>query len=140
MGQGYDPAPGIGRFLTGPPDVIGTVAGQEGVRLLGEAGSGRLRAKGVALTGYLIGLAEAWLAPHGITVASPRQAARRGAHVTLAHPEAWRVSQALIRQKVIGDYRTPGRLRLGPAPLSTPFRDVSDALDNLPPIIADKTY
>ncbi len=140
MGQGYDPAPGIGQFLTGTPDVIGTVAVQEGTRMLGEAGIGRLRAKGVALTGYLIGLADAWLAPHGIAVASPRQDARRGAHVTLAHPEAWRISQALIREGVIGDYRTPGRLRLGPAPIFTRFADVWDALDILRRIMADKRY
>jgi kynureninase len=140
MGQGYDPAPGIGQFLTGTPDVIGTVAVQQGARLLGEAGIGRLRAKGVALTGYLIGLADAWLAPYGIAVASPRQAARRGAHVTLAHPEAWRISQALIREGVIGDYRTPGRLRLGPAPVFTRFADVWDALDILRQIMADKKY
>ena len=140
MGQGYDPAPGIGQFLTGTPDVIGTVAVQEGTRLLGEAGIGRLRAKAVALTGYLIGLADAWLAPYGIAVASPRQAPRRGAHVTLAHPEAWRISQALIHEGVIGDYRTPGRLRLGPTPVFTRFADVWDALDTLRRIMADKKY
>ena len=140
MGQGYDPAPGIGRFLTGTPDVIGTVAVQEGARLLGEAGIARLRAKGVALTRYLIGLADAWLAPYGLAVASPRQDARRGAHVTLAHPEAWRISQALIRQGVIGDYRTPGRLRLGPTPIFTRFADVWDALDILRQIMADRKY
>jgi kynureninase len=140
MGQGYDPAPGIGRFLTGTPDVIGTVAVQEGARLLGEAGIGRLRAKGVALTGYLIGLADAWLARYGVAVASPRQDARRGAHVTLAHPEAWRISQALIREGVIGDYRTPGRLRLGPTPIFTRFADVWDAIDILRQIMADRKY
>jgi kynureninase len=140
MGQGYAPAPGIGQFLTGTPDVIGTVAVQEGARLLAEAGIGRLRAKSVALTGYLIGLADARLAPYGIAVASPRQDTRRGAHVTLAHPEAWRISQALIREKVIGDYRTPDRLRLGPAPAFTRFADVWDALDILRRIMADKAY
>jgi len=140
MGQGYDPAPGIGRFLTGTPDVVGTVAVQEGARLLAEAGIGRLRAKGVALTGYLIGLADAWLAPYGVEVASPRQDTRRGAHVTLAHPQAWQVSQALIREAVIGDYRTPDRLRLGPAPVLTRFADVWDALDILRQIMADQTY
>ncbi len=140
MGQGYDPAPGIGQFLTGTPDVIGTVAVQEGTGLLAEAGIGRLRAKGVALTAYLIGLADAWLAPYGVAVASPRPDARRGAHVTLAHPEAWRTSQALIRAGVIGDYRTPDRLRLGPAPVYTRFADVWDALDILRRIMADKTY
>jgi kynureninase len=140
MGQAYDPAPGIGQFLTGTPQIVGTVAVQEGVRLLGEAGIGRLRAKAVALTGYLIGLADAWLAPHGVTVASPRPAERRGAHVTLAHPEAWRISQALIANGVIGDYRTPDRLRLGPAPAYTRFTDVWDALDILRRIMTDQTY
>ena len=140
MGQGYDPAPGVGRFLTGTPDVIGTVAVQEGARLLAEAGVGRLRAKAVTLTGYLIALADAWLAPHGVTIASPRQDARRGAHVTLAHPQAWQISQAMIREGVIGDYRTPDRLRLGPAPLYTRFADVWDALAILRQIMADQAY
>jgi kynureninase len=94
----------------------------------------------VALTRYLIGLADAWLAEYGVTVASPRQDERRGAHVTLAHPEAWRISQALIRRGVIGDYRTPDRLRLGPVPVLTCFTDVWDALDILRQILADQTY
>src|SRR5260370_19096743 len=50
MGQGYDPAPRIGPFLTGTPDVIGTVARQEGARLPPEAVIGPLRAKGAGLT------------------------------------------------------------------------------------------
>jgi kynureninase len=140
MGQGYDPVPGIGQFLTGSPQIIGTVAVQEGVRLLGEAGIGPLRAKGVALTSYLIALADAWLAPHGVTVASPRAGDRRGSHVTLAHPQAWQISQALIRAGVIGDYRTPDRLRLGPAPAYTRFADVWDALHVLRQILADGAY
>jgi kynureninase len=140
MGQAYDPAPGIGRFLTGSPQIIGTVAVQEGARLLAEAGIGRLRAKGVALTGYLIALADEWLASRGVTVASPRQDQRRGSHVTLAHPEAWRISQALIRAGVIGDYRTPDRLRLGPAPAYTRFADVWDALDIMRRIMTDNSY
>jgi kynureninase len=140
MGQGYDPAPGIGRFLTGTPDVIGMVAVREGTRLIAEAGIGRLRAKAVALTGLLIDLADAWLAPYGIAIASPRQAARRGAHVTLAHPDAWRISQALIQRGVIGDYRTPDRLRLGPAPLYTRFADIWDALDIMRRVLASKVY
>jgi kynureninase len=140
MGQGYHPVPGIGRYLTGTPQIIGTVAVQEGVRLLADAGIGRLRAKAVALTRYLIGLADAWLAGYGVTVASPRQDDRRGAHVTLAHPEAWRISQALIAQGVIGDYRTPDRLRLGPVPVVTRFTDVWDALNIMRQIMADQSY
>ncbi len=140
MGPGYDPAPGIGQFLTGTPPIAGIAAVEEGVRLLGEAGIGALRAKGVALTELLIGLADEWLAPHGFAVASPRDAARRGSHVCLRHPDAWPISQALIRAGVIGDYRTPDRLRLGPAPITTRFADVWDALDAVRRIAADRSY
>ncbi len=131
MGPRYEPAPGIGRFTTGTPNIPGTVAVQEGTRLLAEAGIQALRAKGIALTSYLIELADAWLAPLGCGLASPRDPARRGSHVTLRHPEAGRISQALIRAGVIGDFRAPDRLRLGPAPVTTRFTDVWDALDTL---------
>src|SRR5215469_2267836 len=97
MGPAYDPAPGIGRFLTGTPDIAGTAAVEEGVRLIAEAGIGRLRDKGMRLTDYLIALADDWLTPLGCALASPRDAARRGSHVCLRHPEAWRIGRALIR-------------------------------------------
>jgi len=140
MGPSYEPAPGIDAFATGTPQIVGTVAVEEGARLLGEAGIERLRAKSTALTGYLIGLADEWLIPHGFALASPREAGRRGGHVTLRHPEAYRISQALIREKVVGDYRTPDRLRLAPVAITTRFTDVWDALDRLRRIAADKSY
>ena len=140
MGPAYDPVPGIERFATGTPQIIGTVAVAEGTKLLAEAGIDRLREKGVALTSYLIHLADEWLAPHGFRLASPRADARRGNHVTLCHHDAWRINQALIGAGVIGDYRTPDRLRLGPVPITTRFTDVWDALDRLRQIAADKSY
>jgi kynureninase len=140
MGPGYDPAPGIEKFLTGTPSIIGIAAVEEGARLLGEAGLGALRAKGVALTELLIGLADEWLAPLGFALASPRDSVRRGSHVCLRHPDAWQISQALIGAGVIGDYRTPDRLRLGPAPIITRFTDVWDALDAVRRIAGDRSY
>jgi kynureninase len=140
MGPVYDPVPGIERFGTGTPQIIGTVAVEEGTKLLAEAGIDRLREKGIALTSYLIHLADEWLTPHGFRLASPRADARRGNHVTLQHPEAWRINQALIAAGVIGDYRTPDRLRLGLPPITTRFTDVWDALHRLRQITADKTY
>ncbi len=140
MGPEYDPVPGIGRFATGTPPVLGIAAVEEGVKLLAAAGISRLRDKGTALTGYLISLADEWLAPLGFELASPRAGARRGCHVSLRHPEAWRLSQALIAAGVIGDYRTPDRLRLGPAPLYTRFTDVWDAMDRLRRIAAARSY
>ena len=140
MGPDYDPVPGIGRFLTGTPDIAGTAAVEEGARLLAEAGMDRLRDKGQRLTDYLIALADAWLVPLGCAVATPRDPARRGSHVCLRHPDAWRIGQALIHEGVIGDYRTPDRLRLGPTPITTRYTDIWDAMDATRRILAGKGY
>jgi kynureninase len=140
MGPRYDPAPGMDAFLTGTPNIIGTVAVEEGARLLGEAGIEQLRAKSVELTTYLIALADEWLVPLGFTLASPREATRRGAHVTLRHDDAWQISQALIREGVIGDFRAPDCLRLGPVPLYTTFASIWSAMDRLRDIAATKSY
>jgi kynureninase len=140
MGPRYDPAPGIDAFLTGTPNIIGTVAVEEGTRLLGEAGITALRAKSIELTSYLIALADEWLAPLGFTIASPRDSARRGGHVSLRHDDAWQISQALIKADVVGDYRTPDRLRLCPVPIFTSFTEVWEAIDRLRDITASKSY
>ena len=74
----------------------------------------RLRAKGVALTSYLIDLADEWLAPHGFAARLParRRPARRPRH---AQPPGRLADQpGADPAGVIGDYRTPDRLRLGP--------------------------
>jgi len=137
MAQGYDPAPGISRFLVGTPHVLGVALVEEGAALLAEAGIQRLRAKGVALTELLIALHDAWLAPLGLTLASPRDAAARGSHVAVAHPDAYRICRALVETAgVIPDFRAPDRIRLGPAPITTRFVDVWDAMDRLRAIVA----
>lgn len=131
MGPAYDPEPGIAQFLVGTPPVLGLAAVDEGVKLLAEAGIGQLRDKGVALTSFLIDLHDAWLAELGFRVGSPRDSATRGSHVSLRHPEARKLCAALIERGVIPDFRTPDRLRFGPAPITTRFVDVWDAMDRL---------
>lgn len=138
MGPSYDPAPGIDHFLVGTPVVPAIAAVEEGVRLLAEAGIERLRAKGLALTAYVMELAEAWIP--GLDIATPTDPRRRGSHVALRHPDAWRLAQALIEENVIPDYRTPDRLRLGPAPITTSFADVREAMSRLRRIVDDKSY
>ena len=128
MGPDYDPVPGIERFTTGTPPVVGVVAVQEGARLLAEAGIGRLRDKGIRLTEYLITLADAWLVPLGCSLASPRDPARRGSHVTVHHPRAQQLCRELAARGVITDYRAPDRVRYGPAPIYTRFTDIWDAM------------
>jgi kynureninase len=130
MGPSYDPAPGMGSWLSGTPPVLGLVAVAEGVEGVAAAGIGPLRERSLALTELIVTLVDRWLSPLGATLASPRDPERRGGHVAVRHPEAWRLRQALIeRYAVIPDFRAPDVVRLGPAPLYTRFVEVWDALD-----------
>jgi kynureninase len=140
MGPVYDPAPGIERFGVGTPPVLAMAAVEMGARLVADAGVERLAAKGRRMTALMVDLAEAWLAPHGVRLASPREPERRGSHITLAHPAAWQLTQALIDQQVVPDFRTPDRVRLGPAPLYTRFVDVWDAMDRFRAVLADGAF
>jgi kynureninase len=141
MGPSYDPLEGIGRWLVGSPAILQLAAVEEGVRLLAEAGIEPLRGKGMALTSYLIDLADDWLTPLGFTLASPRDPARRGSHVTLHHADARQITQALItRENVVPDYREPDRVRIGPAPISTRYVEVWDGMDRLRHLVETKSY
>ena len=137
MDAPYRPAPGVGRFQTGTPGIPGLVAADEGVRMLAEAGIERLRAKSMALTSFLVELADEWLAPLGFTLASPREAAARGGHVVLAHDDAYRIGEAIVLAKVIGDVRPPNLLRLAPAPLTTSFGEVWEGLRRIRDVVAE---
>jgi kynureninase len=131
MGPKYEPVDGIERFLVGTPSVLGVTATLEGARLTASAGIGPVWTKTRALTDYAVALALLWLVPLGFTLASPRDPDRRGAHVSLHHPKAWQICQALKAADVIPDFRTPDRLRLGFAPLYTRFVDVREGLVRL---------
>jgi kynureninase len=135
MGSTYDPVGGIERFLVGTPSILSGYGALEGARISAEASIAAIAAKGQNLTEYAISLFDDWLAPHGFTLASPRETARRGAQVTLHHPAAWQICQALKAASVIPDFRTPDRLRLGFAPLYTRFVDVYEGMRRLRSIV-----
>jgi len=136
MAGGYDPVETIDRFTVGTPPVLGGYAALEGARITAEAGIEAVEAKGAALTGYALDLFDGWLAPYGFALATPREPNRRGAHVTLYHPDAWPICQALKAANVVPDFRTPDRLRIGLAPLYTRFADVYEGFDRLRRIMA----
>ena len=128
MGPGYAAAPGIRRFMTGTPSAIALAAVDVGVGLLAEAGMTAVRDKSIALTSYAVELADAWLADLGVALASPRDPSQRGSHITLRHPDALAITQALTDRGVIPDFRQPDGIRIGLAPLTTRFVDVHDGL------------
>ena len=136
MGPGYVPAPGIRRFISGTPPILGMAPVQDMVNLVEKAGMPAVRAKSVALTGYAIRIADEALAARGVTVASPRDPAVRGGHVTLEHPLMKEAVAQLWRRGVIPDFRPPQGLRVGLSPLSTSFTELATGLGHLRRILA----
>ena len=124
MGQGYRPAAGIRRFASGTPPIIGMTAIADMIALIGEAGIGAIREKSKMLTQFALEVTDALLAPHGVVLASPRNPAERGSHLTIDHPAFRQVTARLWDRGVIPDYRNPNGLRLGLSPLSTGFEEV----------------
>jgi kynureninase len=133
----YEPADGIDRFLVGTPPVLSLLAIEAGLEPLEQAGVGAVRAKSEALTGLLVELVDTRLAPLGFTLGTPREAARRGSHVSLRHPDGYRINRALIDAEVVPDFREPDTIRFGLAPLYTRFVDVWDAVDRLVGIVVE---
>lgn len=124
MGPGYRAGAGIRGFISGTMPVLGMLALPDMLDLVERAGIGAIRAKSVALTEYAIELSDSLLTEFGVALASPRDAAQRGGHVTLQHPSMREVVSTLWKRDVIPDYRDPGGLRIGLSPLSTSFAEV----------------
>jgi kynureninase len=140
MDNAYDPVESIERFLVGTPGVLGGYGALEGARITAEAGIDAIAAKARELTSYAVELVAAWLGDYPFTLASPADASRRGAQITLHHPQAWQICQALKAAEVIPDFRTPDRLRLGFAPLYTRFVDVHTGVARLRNIMESRLY
>ncbi|MDO7880639.1 kynureninase [Salinibacterium soli] len=122
MGQGYEPAPGIRGFLSGTPPMVGMQAMRDMVALIDEAGLEAVRAKSVALTEHAIALVDDVLPD--ARLASPRDAARRGGHITIDHPRFAELMPRLWERGVVPDFRRPDGIRLGLSPLSTSFAEL----------------
>jgi kynureninase len=132
----YRPAAGIGRYLCGTPAVLSMAALECGIDTVLAADMQALRRKSIELTELFIALVEARCAGHGLTLASPREAAKRGSQASFAHDDGgYPIMQALIARGVIGDFRAPDILRFGFTPLYTRHVDVWDAVEQFEQVL-----
>ncbi len=129
--DGYRPAPGIARWLSGTPAILGLAGLEAGVDLALEADMGAVEAKSVALFDALAAAGDAI----GLACVSPRDPAARGGHISFRHPDAHAICQALIARGVIGDFRDPDIVRFGLTPLYLGFEDVVRAGEVLAGIV-----
>lgn len=124
MAQGYEPAQGMRRVISGTPSILGMIALQDTLALIAEVGMAAVRAKSIALTEYALELVRELLVPLGVEIGSPQDSAERGGHIIIDHPRFESMVERLRDKGVIPDFRAPQGLRLGLSPLSTSFREV----------------
>lgn len=140
MAPRMTPAPDAGRLQIGTPPILSLAPLAGSLEVLVEAPIGAVREASLALTDYLMRRAAEALAVHGVRVGTPREAAARGGHVALEHPEARRLAAALRRAGVVVDFRPPDVVRLCPNPRYHDRGDVDRALETLGRVLAQRTY
>ena len=136
----YVPAPGIARFQSGTPPVIGMAALEASVELILEAPMESIRRKSIALGDAFILLVDEHCAGLGLELVSPRAGAARGSHISYRHAASYPVMQALIARGVIGDCRPPDLLRFGFAPLYVRYSDIWDAVMQFAEVLRSKAW
>ncbi len=141
MEQGFDRAPDIRGFQIASPSIIGLRCVQAAFAMIEEASLPAIAAKAAKGTELMIALHDAWLARLGCSVVTPRDSTRRGGHVTIRHPEARRISEALRRfANVVADFRRPDCLRLAISPLATSYVEVWEGFNRLRELITTCAY
>lgn len=136
----YTPAETASRYLCGTPAVLSMRALEPALDMWGQVDMRQVREKSVKLCEMFIELVESRCAGHGFELASPRDAAMRGSQVSFGHRDGYAIVQALIADKVIGDFRAPNLMRFGFTPLYTSYADVWDAVDRLVRIMETRAY
>jgi len=143
----FTPADSISRYQISTPHILSMAGIEPALEIFLEAGMDQLREKSIVQTDYLIYLAQELLIPLGFDIGSPLDSSQRGSHVSLRHPEAYRICRALIdpqpgdtNLKVIPDFRAPNNIRLGIAPLYTSFTDIHRALKRIKTIVEDGIF
>lgn len=140
MSDEFFPGMGASALQIGTPAVLSMAPIDGALQSVEEAGIERIREKSIAMTDFIIRVADAELAELGFRVGTPREPARRGGHISLQHPEAQAISMALRARGVVPDFRKPDVIRFAPSPLYNTFTELWEALQILKEIATMRSH
>jgi kynureninase len=141
MGPFFEPSNQMRRFQIASPSIIGIRGVQASFEMIEQAGIRAIAHKAAVGTDMMVALFDAWLAPLGFTLLTPRESSKRGGHITVGHPDAKAIAAGMRKlANVIPDYRTPNSIRLAIAPLPTSFVEVFDGMARMRDLVASGDY
>ena len=124
MGPEFQPMAGAEGWQLSNPPILALAPLRASMEIFHEAGMERLRAKSVALTGYLEFLLEG-IASSKFSIITPRESERRAAQISIRIPDKRKAfCEELAGAGVIADWREPDILRVAPVPLYNSYQDV----------------
>ncbi|MFZ1159366.1 MAG: kynureninase [Candidatus Sulfotelmatobacter sp.] len=124
MGPEFQPLAGAEGWQLSNPPILALAPLRASMEIFHEAGMERLRAKSVALTGYLEFLLEG-IASSKFSIITPRESERRAAQISIRIPDKRKAfCEELAGAGVIADWREPDILRVAPVPLYNSYQDV----------------
>ncbi len=140
MSDEFFPGLGASALQIGTPAVLSMAPIDGALRPVEEAGLDRIREKSLAMTEFIIAIADAELAELGFRIGTPREPERRGGHVSVQHAEAQSISLALRARGVVPDFRKPDVIRFAPSPLYNTFSELWEAMRILKEIATTRAY
>ncbi|MGZ4629367.1 kynureninase [Oryzihumus sp.] len=138
MSPDYAPAHGITRARVGTAPLLSLLGLEAALTAYDGLSMADVRSHSQSLTGFFLECLDSL--GLDLPVVTPRDPERRGSQVSLRHPEAYAVVQALIARGVIGDFREPDVVRLGFAPLYLSHADVLASAQHLLDVVRDKEF
>jgi len=124
MGPQFDAAVGAAGWQISNPPILSAAPLLASLELFGQAGLTHLRAKSVALTGFLAFLLDAL----PVQIATPAGVSARGCQLSLRlggdASRGRKVFGQLQRAGMVCDWREPDVIRVAPVPLYNSFEDV----------------
>jgi kynureninase len=129
--KNFQPAEGILRFQTGTQPVLSLRGLQAGLEIARAIDPKMVRKKSQQLTQLFLELVESRCGNDDMTLQTPTDPEKRGSQVAFHCLNGFSVIQALIARKIIADFRAPGIMRFGFAPLYLRYTDVWDAAEAL---------
>jgi kynureninase len=136
----YRPHPSIDRMLIGTAPQLGILGLEASLEVFDGIDMDLVREKSKALGDLFIALFDQQLSAFDVQLCSPRSGEERGSQVSLSHPQAYAVMQALIAQGIVGDFRAPSTLRFGFAALYIRYVDIWDSVQVLREILQQGSW
>ena len=134
----FTPEHGAGAYQISTPSIL-ALAGLEGaLEAFRKVSIQQIRARSLELTTHFIQLLEEHTPElRGVT---PREAHRRGGHVSVQHPQARLLSLALRARGIVPDFRAPDLLRMAPVALYNTEEELLETVQVLRELLDSETY